>query len=98
VGVKTISIQQAMQMVADNPVMSDDNLLEHKVHELVCRSLFEIANEPQMRVRGSMTKANVARNMIFTRLVGRRRAGSHPATRTKVEVEFVDLTGKEVGA
>lgn len=96
--VKTISIQQAMQMVADNPQMSDDNLLEHKVHELVCRTLFEIANEPQVKVRGSMAKANVARNMIFTRLVGRRRAGSHPATKQKAEVQFVDLTGKEVGA
>jgi hypothetical protein len=95
---KTVSIQQALQQVADHPVMTDDNLLEKKVHELVCRSLFEIANEPQVKVRGSLTKANVARDMIFTRLVGRRRAGSHPATRVKVEVDFVDLTGKEVGA
>lgn len=93
---KIVTIQQALQQVADRPQMTDDNLLEHKVHELVCRSLFEIANEPQVKVRGSLTKANIARNMIFTRLVGRRRAGSHPATRTKVEVEFVNLTGKAV--
>lgn len=93
---RVVSIQQALQQVADHPQMSDDNLLEHKVHELVCRSLFEIANEPQIKVRGSLTRANIARNMIFTRLVGRRRAGSHPATKQKVEVSFVDLTGKAV--
>jgi hypothetical protein len=93
---KIVTIQQALQQVADHPAMSDDNLIEHKVHELVCRSLFEIANEPQIKVRGSLTRANTARNMIFTRLVGRRRAGSHPATKVKVEVDFVNLTGKAV--
>lgn len=93
---KVVTIQQALQQVADRPQMSDDNLLDHKVHELVCRSLFEIANNPQIRERGSMTRANIARQMIFTRLVGRRRAGSHPATKQKVEVDFVDLTGKAV--
>ena len=93
---KITTIQQAMQQVADHPQMADDNLLEHKVHELVCRSLFEIANDPKINVRGSMNRANIARNMIFTRLVGRRKAGSHPATRSKVEVDFVNLTGKAV--
>jgi hypothetical protein len=30
--------------------------------------------------------------MILDRLVGKRRAGSHPATRTEVQIDFVDLT------
>jgi uncharacterized membrane protein (UPF0127 family) len=94
--VKIVTIQQALQQVADHPQMTTDNLLELKVHELVARSLFEIANNPRIKERGSMTRANAARHMIFTRLVGRRRAGSHPATKTKIEVDFVNLTGQAV--
>jgi len=94
--VKIVTIQQALQQVADHPQMDTDDLLNTKVHELVCRSLFEIANAPDASKRGSMTRANAARHMIFTRLVGRRRAGSHPATKQKVEVDFINLTGKAV--
>jgi len=94
--VKVVTIQQALQQVADHPHMDTDDLLNVKVHELVCRSLFELANKPDSNKRGSLTRANNARSMIFTRLVGRRRAGSHPATKQKVEVDFVNLTGKEV--
>jgi len=94
--VNIVSIQQALQQVADHPHMDTDDLLNTKAHELVCRSLFEIANAPKADQRGSLTRANTARHMIFTRLVGRRRAGSHPATRVRVEVEFIDLAGKEV--
>src|SRR4249919_2270995 len=93
---RAVSIQQALQQVADHPQMNTDDLLNVKVHELVCRSLFELANAPKAEVRGSLTRANSARHMIFTRLVGRRRAGSHPATKIKVEVDFVNLTGKAV--
>jgi hypothetical protein len=59
----------------------------------VCRNLFEIANRPDAGQRGSMSRANKARKMILDRLVGKRRAGSHPATRNEVPIEFVDLTG-----
>ena len=93
---KIITIQQAMQHVADNPQIATDDLLDVKIHELVCRALFEIANAPKADERGSLTRANTARHMIFTRLVGRRRAGSHPATKQKIEVEFINLTGKQV--
>ena len=93
---KITTIQEAMQAVADHPEMRTDNLLTVKVHELVCRSLFEIANQPDANKRGSMARANVARQMIFTRMVGRRRAGSHPAMRTNVELQFQDLTGTQV--
>lgn len=93
---KTITIRQSLQHVVDNPVLKTDDLLGLPAHELVSRTLFEIANGAQISERGSMTRANVARNMIFNRLVGRRRAGTHPATHQKVELEFVDLIGAEL--
>jgi hypothetical protein len=93
---KIVTIAQALQHVADNPSLKTDVLLNVPTHELVSRSLFEIANGAQLSERGSLNRANIARNMIFNRLVGRRRAGSHPATQTKVELEFVNLTGEEL--
>lgn len=93
---KPVSIRDAMQRVADNPVVSTDEMIQLPAHELVCRTLFEIANRPDESRRGSFTRANKARKLILERLVGKRRAGSHPATRTKVEIEFVDLTGGEL--
>ena len=91
---RIVTIRQALQQVADNPTIKTDQLIELPVYELVCRSLFEIANGAQLSERGSLTRANVARNMIFNRLVGRRRAGSHPATQVAVQLEFVNLTGE----
>jgi hypothetical protein len=94
---KIVTIRQALQQVADNPTLKTDMLLDLPVYELVSRSLFEIANGAQLSERGSLNRANIARNMIFNRLVGRRRAGSHPATQVKVEIEFVNLTGEAIG-
>lgn len=94
---RTVSIRQALQNVADYPNMVDDDLLQKPAHELVARALFDIANRPDASVRGSMSRANKARKMILDRLVGKRRAGSHPATREAVQVDFVDLTGGEIG-
>lgn len=91
-----VSIKQALQQVADNPAMTDDEIIQHPVHELVARNLFEIANNPDANIRGAQARANKARKMILDRLVGKRRAGSHPATRTEVQIDFVDLTGGEL--
>lgn len=93
---KQVSIRDALQRVADNPELHTDEIIQLPVHELVCRNLFEIANRPDASTRGSLARANKARKMIFDRLVGKRRAGSHPATRVKVDLEFVDLTGGEL--
>lgn len=90
------SIKQALQHVADNPTMVTDEVLVVPVHELVCRTLFDIANSPMSGKRGAATKANVARTLIFDRMVGRRANGSHPATRTAAQLKFVNMTGKEV--
>lgn len=89
---KIVTIRDALQKVADNPVLMEDELIQVPAYELVARALFEIANKPDASVRGSMPKANKARKMILDRLVGRRRAGSHPATRNPTEIEFIDLT------
>lgn len=89
---KNVTIREALQRVADNPVMMTDELIQVPAHELVCRSLFEIANRPDATVRGSMARANKARKLLLDRLVGKRVAGSHPATRNPVEITIIDLT------
>lgn len=93
---KQVTVRQALQQVADYPHPIDDEVIQYPVHEMIARTLFDIANRPDQSVRGSMARANKARRMILNRLVGKRRAGSHPATRNEVEVEFVDLTGKQL--
>lgn len=89
---KHVTIRQALQNVADHPELETDEIVWVHTHELVARALFEIANRPDASVRGSMARANKARKMILDRLVGKRRAGSHPATRIDVPLEFEDLT------
>lgn len=95
---KIVTIKQSLQHVADNPMPRTDDLLSLPAHELVARTLFEIANGARIGERNSMARANVARNMILTRLVGKRRAGSHPATNQRESLEFIDLTGGEIEA
>lgn len=87
-----VSIHKALKDVADNPVPTDDQPINHPVHELVARALFTIANNPSDNVRGSHARAVRAQKIILNRLVGTRRTGSHPAAQSKVDVEFVDLT------
>lgn len=92
---RTVSIRQALQYVADNPEPVTDEVLVLPAHELVCRTLYEIANSPMSGKRGAHVRANAARSMIFDRLVGTRRMGSHPATRkSSNQVTFKDLTGE----
>ena len=96
--VKIVTIRQAMQYVVDNAEMPSDDLISLPVHELVARTLFEIANSPSQQNPKSMRNANVARDIILKRLVGRRKPGSHPATKRKVAIKFEDLTGGEIGS
>lgn len=92
-----VTVQEALQKWADSPELETDEVTQVRVYELISQSLFEIANTPDAAVRGSLTRANKARKMITDRLAGKRRPGSHPATRAQTPVTFVDLTGKEVG-
>jgi hypothetical protein len=94
---KVVSIRHALQHVADNPTVNTDVMLELPAYELVCRTLFQIANGAELDDRSSQSRANVARKLIFDRLVGKRRTGTHPATRQAVSLEFTDLTAHQVG-
>ncbi len=87
-----VTIRQALQAVADNPRMLDDELIQVPIHELVSRNLFEIANHPDSNVRGANARANKARKLILERLVGKRRPGTGPAAKQEEQIEFVDLT------
>jgi len=91
---RTVTIRQALQQVADHPVPRTDDMVSLPVHELVCRTLFDIANNPMAGKRASMAQANVARGIILNRLVGRRNPGSHPATKKVTHLEFTSLTGE----
>ena len=88
------SVQSALQYVADHPVVESDDMLAMPVHELICRTLFEIANNPMDGKKTSMSRANIARGLILNRLVGRRSPGSHPATKKVVTLTFANLTGE----
>jgi hypothetical protein len=94
---KIVTIKQSMQHVADNPMVDMDQMLELPAHELVCRTLFGIANGADLTDKPSQSRANVARKLIFDRLVGKRRAGTSPATRAHAGLEFHDLTTSPIG-
>ena len=87
-----VSIREALQKVADNPEYTTDALIDAPVHELVARTLFDIANKPDSKVRGSMARATKAQRMIFNRIGGTRRPGTKPASKQSTQVTFVDLT------
>lgn len=95
---KSVTIRQALQRVADYPEPNTDVYLQLPAHELICRTLFQIANRPDPSVRGSMTRANTARKIILDRLGGRRRSGTRPVSSLAAELDFIDLTGVEVAS
>lgn len=90
---KHTTIRQALQHVADYPQPVTDEVVNMPVSELVARALYDIANQPDASVRGSMAKANKARKIILDRMGGRRRSGTTPPSGGTVPIEFVDLTG-----
>lgn len=93
--VKHKGIREALQYVADHPEPRALPI-DMPVWELVSRLLFEIANTPDAKVRGSYTRATRAQKMITDRLVGTRRPGSHPASGHQKQVVFRDLTGGQL--
>ena len=86
------TIVDSLQYVADNPEQSAHATIDVPVWEL-CSSLFWVANNPDPKVRGSMSRATRAQRMISERLVGKRRAGTAPAERRNDALKFEDLTG-----
>jgi hypothetical protein len=95
--VKGVTIRQALQQVADYPEPLTDEVIQMPTHECVARALFDIANRPDASVRGSLARANKARKMILDRMAGKRRAGTRPVVKQHADLEFVDLTGGEIG-
>jgi len=92
------TIRQALQYVDDNPDWPDTPRLDMPVWEMVARNLFDIANNPDTRVVGSMAKSTRAQRIILDRLTGTRRVGTHPAVRNSKQLNFVDLTTHSIGA
>lgn len=86
------TVRQALQFVADHPAPATDVMLELPVWELISRTLYDIANNPDAKVRGSMARATRAQKVLFDRLVGTRRPGTNPVALKTEEIEFVDLT------
>jgi hypothetical protein len=89
------TVRQALQHVANYPEPVNDDNLDWPAHELVARTLFDIANRPDHSVPGAPAKANRARKIIMDRLDGKRRAGTRPLRPTGESLLIRDLTGRE---
>ena len=88
---RSVSVRKALQYVTDHPEMTTDPI-DTPVWELISRILFDIANTPDIRKRGSLARARRAQEIIAVRLVGTRRRGTHPATLSNNAVKLRDLT------
>ena len=87
-GVKSKTVQEALQFVSRHPTTTVPPI-DLPVWELVARQLFEKA----YTVGGSkqaQKDANTAQKMIFDRLVGKRRTGTHPAVSREEKVKIAD--------
>lgn len=91
-----VTVRQALSYVSSHPEFDPDESLEVKAWEHIARTLFDIANTPNQKIRGSVSQATRAQKLILNRMVGTRRAGTHPAVREKTGVSFVDLTSVEL--
>lgn len=95
-GIKHRTVKEALEYVARHP---EPELppIEMPVWELISRQLFEKANQ----VGGSavqMKRTAAAHKIIFDRLAGKRKPGTHPAAaKGKRELKMVDLTKFEKG-
>ena len=87
-----MTVAQAIKHVSQYPNPVDDDIVNQKVYEIIPRVLFQIANTPDQKVRGSLARSTKARKMILNRLVGRRRPGSRPLGTTGTAVTFDDMT------
>ena len=87
------SVKEALEYVPKHPDWSGGTRVDSPVWESVARTLFELANNPDTRVVGSVNKAVRAQKVIMNRTTGTRRAGTHPAQRANHKLSMVDLTG-----
>ena len=90
------TVREALQYVDRHPEWPTTPRLDMPVWELVARNLFDIANNPDSRVVGSINKSTRAQRIILDRLTGTRRVGTHPAVRNSKQIDFVDLTAHSI--
>lgn len=90
-GIKHRTVKEALDFVQKHPV-PDRVPIEMPVWELISRQLFEAAHV----VGGSastMKRTTTAQKIIFDRLAGKRKPGTHPAAaKAKRELKVRDLT------
>lgn len=84
------TIREALQYVTKHEPTASP--VDMPVWEHIARALYEIANNPDPKVRGAMARATRAQTIIADRTVGKRRAGTKPARRSQSKLAFVDLT------
>lgn len=85
------TVREALRFVAAHPVVTTAPI-DTPAWQAIAVELFEIANSPDNKVRGAMTRATRAQKMIADRLVGTRRPGTHPAEAKRQVIQFRDLT------
>ena len=90
---KSKTIKAALEYVPKHPDWSGGTRVDSPVWESVARTLFDLANHPDVRVVGAVNRATRAQKIILNRTTGTRRAGTHPAQRAQVKLNMVDLTG-----
>ena len=95
---KSKSVPEALVYVAQHPPQSFEPTVDMPTWEIIGQLLYLIANSGNPRHRGSVNRATRAQKMIWDRKVGRRRAGTHPATVQAEEIEFEDLTIGSIGS
>ncbi|QKY80411.1 hypothetical protein SEA_PABST_53 [Microbacterium phage Pabst] len=86
------TVRQALSYVDRYPEWPAIDRIDMPIWELVARNLFDIANHPNVRVRGSVAKATRAQRIILDRLTGTRRQGTNPAVQNTKRVQLLDLT------
>ena len=86
------SIASALKYVSEHSDAPVEITLDMPMWEVVCRELFDIANRPNHKVRGANSRATKAQKLIYSRMAGKRRPGTHPAQTKVEEIEFKDLT------
>ena len=87
------SIRAALDYAAEHPDWSGGTRVDSPVWENVARLLFDHANNPDTRVVGAVGRAVRAQKIILDRTTGTRRAGTHPAQRSQLQLHMPDLTG-----
>ncbi|QDF17003.1 hypothetical protein SEA_YELLOWPANDA_53 [Microbacterium phage YellowPanda] len=86
------TIRQALSYVDRNPDWPEIQRLDMPIWELISRNLFDIANHPNTKVRGSLARATRAQRILLDRLTGTRRQGTNPAVRNSKSLQLLDLT------